>query len=171
MLSPVFLDFECKVYLIMKQFVIIKKHHPSRAVAAGQHAAGALEPLVARYINSGGIGAGCVRSEHCCIVGHLDSHFIDLQRKHQQIAVSPTMRNRGSWTVNHRVDKLQPRNNFMLSPERDLQPVGAAFLQNKWPGLQITDFALVAESVHNVTSRPVLELQTEFGRHNLRRSV
>ena len=55
----------------------------------------------------------------------------------------------------------------MLSPERDLQPVGAAVLQNKWPGLQITDFALVDERVHDVTARPVLELQPELSGHDL----
>ena len=55
----------------------------------------------------------------------------------------------------------------MLSSEGDLQPVGAAFLQNERSGLEITDFAIVDERVHDVTARPVLELQPELSGHDL----
>jgi hypothetical protein len=41
----------------------------------------------------------------------------------------------------YRVDEFQPGDNFMLSLESDLQPVGAALLQYEWFGLQITHFA------------------------------
>jgi hypothetical protein len=70
----------------------------------------------------------------------------------------------------HRVDKFQPGYNLVLGLEGDLQPVGATLFQNKRPSSEVTNFALVAESVHYVTRRPVFELQAELSGHNLSRS-
>ena len=54
------------------------------------------------------------------------------------------MRNKRWKVADYRVHELQSGDDFMLSLECDLQPVGTTLLEHEWLGLQVAHFAFVS---------------------------